>query len=790
MRIKMIIWLFICFQLNALSQTKSSKVVVDAQKQPLAGAVITCLDKNGKILHGSITDENGVFSIPTIFSAKEWLRISYLGYESQDYHSLSTLPDTIVMKERSEELGEVVVQGKSIVTQKPDRLVFNIANSNLTQGNNTAQLLRFTPLMRMENESITMLGKSGLQLYINGKKSNMSESMLQSYLRGLPAEKVERIELITDPGSEYRINANEGILNLVLKKDESQGWKGTASLFDHIGYYNNYGGSLYLDYQKKKFNMSLSGNGLRYHEKMQNEQHYDYLLDKVSNNVNEKQSTDYRMGGVNLNMDYNLSENHRIGMVVNMDYTRNYNYSDGQTDYTPLYGTKVDSTVCFQNRDNSKIASLTGNLNYRWLIDSEGSSMTFDIDYIRFYDKQKTPMDYTYTTGQDDRRFTQNTDAPSYSYSAKWEYSHVFNSDNQLTVGLEGYYTKNKQDFFYGDFIDGAYVGDPQKTNRFELDESYGAAYATFNRTWSSKLSTLLGARIEYLNREGVSLTDKREIEKEDFSFMPSVTLNYNINQDHRLSYTLTSKVLYPYYSLLNPFRFYISPTVYKENDSGIDNTQVFLHSFRYILKRHYIFMLRYMSSGIRGEFRTPVENGFTKITTRTCGKAHTLMGILSWNDSFWENRLFLNASLMGRFNRAYGHLNEYKIDISDFSYNATLDCGFLLSRRYDWKLEGNATYKSKNKSATLDSGDSYSVSLAVRKNFKNGMALKIGANHLLYNEHDTSSKVAKNYAFYRNYRFYFRKLTMDVTIPFGRKKVMGAEYKSGASSAAKGQLK
>ena len=139
----------------------------------------------------------------------------------------------------SKELEEVVVQGKSIVTQKSDRLIFHIANSNLTKGNNTMQLLRFTPLMQMNNENITMLGKSSIQLYINGKKSNMNESSLQNYLRSLPAEKVERIELITDPGSEYRVDNNEGIVNLILKKDESQGWKGTFSLFDQIGYYNN-----------------------------------------------------------------------------------------------------------------------------------------------------------------------------------------------------------------------------------------------------------------------------------------------------------------------------------------------------------------------------------------------------------------------------------------------------------------------------------------------------------------------------------------------------------------------
>ncbi|GFH97981.1 outer membrane beta-barrel protein [uncultured Phocaeicola sp.] len=789
-RIQVFILLTIFLSTNVLSQVEIKRVVVDSRKLPLAGAVVTCLDRNDKLLRGSTTDVTGTFFTSADFPQKEWLRVSYLGCENQDFNSLLSLPDTIVMKERSEELGEVVIQGKSIVTQKSDRLVFNIANSNLTKGNNTMQLLRFTPMMRMDNESITMLGKSGIQLYINGKKSNMSESVLQNYLRSLPAEKVERIELITDPGSEYRITTNEGILNLILKKDETQGWKGTLALFDQIGYYNNYGGNLYLDYQKKKFNLSLSSYGLRYHENYQANLHYDYMLDKISNDINQTQRWDYRMGGINVNMDYNLSKNHRIGMIVNVDYTRNYDYLDGRTDYTPLYDTAIDSTVFFQNRSNSEIFVLTSNVNYCWTTDSKGSNMTFDVDYVRSYNELETPMVYTYTTTSDNRRFTQDTDNPSYSYSAKWEYSHVFNKDNRLNVGLEGYYTKNKQKFFYGNFIDGVYVSDMQKTNQFELNESYWAAYVAFNRNWNPKMMTNLGARIESMDREGISKTDNRQIEKDDFSFIPSISLTYNINDDHKLSYTLSSRVIYPYYSLLNPFRFYVSPTVYKENDTNIENSQWLSHSFTYILKQHYIFMMRYMSSGIRGEFHTPAENGYTKISTRTCGNSHTLTGILSWNDSFLKNRLYLNASLTGQFYRAYGHLDEYKIDISDISCNAALDWGIVLSEKFGWKIDGTISYKSKSKGATLNKTEFYSVNLALRKRFENGITLKLGVRHLLHNEHDKSSYFTEDYARYQDYDFHFRKLTIDVTIPFGRKKVMGAAYKSGASSTAKGQLK
>lgn len=784
-----VICLFLCYHLCAMSQTAVKKVIVDTQKTPLVGAVVACLDADGKLLRGSITNPAGEFSVTADFSAKEWLQVSYLGYETQNFRSLSALPDTIVMKGMSKDLEEVVVQGKSIVTQKSDRLIFHIANSNLTKGNNTMQLLRFTPLMQMNNENITMLGKSSIQLYINGKKSNMNESSLQNYLRSLPAEKVERIELITDPGSEYRVDNNEGIVNLILKKDESQGWKGTFSLFDQIGYYNNYGGSLYLDYQKNKLNFSLSGYGLRYHENYQRNMRYDYMLDQVSNKINQTQVFDLRNGGVNLNMDYNLSKDHRIGMIVNAGYFHKYNNKDSRTDYTPLYSASIDSTVYSEYRSNNKVFTLTANLNYRWLTDSKGSSMTFDVDYVKVSNEEKNPLTYTYTTGQENTRFTQNMDIPSNSYSAKWEYTHIFNQENSLKIGMEGYHTKNQQDFFYGDFVDGNYISDVQKTNSFELKDYYGATYAIFNRTWSSKFMTTLGVRMAYLNRKGISHTSNEKIKNNDLSFIPSIALSYNVNENHQLSYTLTSNVIYPYYTLLNPFRFYESPTIYRENDPEIEKTQYFSHAFRYVMKQHYIFILSYLSSPVSGEFHTPAGNGYTKISTKSFGNSHILQGMFNWNDSFWNNRLFLNTSLTGQFYRSYGHLDEYKIDVSDFSYTATINWGVLLSKRYDWHLDGSVLYRSKNQSASLCSEADYWISFSLRKNFKNDISVKLGLRNLFYKKHSMSYFVTENYTRYYVSDSHPQKFTIDVSIPFGRKKVQGAAWKSGASSTAKSQI-
>ena len=621
---KLFISIVICLlQLNALSQTTIKRVVVNDERHPLIGTVVTCLDKNDKLLHGSITDVTGTFSITADFSQKEWLRVSYLGYENQDFNSLASLPDTIVMKERSEELGEVVVQGKSIVTQKSDRLVFNIANSNLTKGNNTMQLLRFTPLMRMDNDKISMLGKSKMQLYINGKKSNMGDDALQNYLRTLPAEKVERIELLTNPGGEFRVKSDEGILNVVLKKNENEGWKGVLALNDKLGYYNSYGGNLYLDYQKDKFSLSMSGYGNRNQENIKENTRYEYLNENLSNTVNQITRLDHRLGGANLNMDYQLAKNHNIGMMVDAFYARRYDNIDSNTDYSSLHSNVADSSIYTMNRGDREQLMLTGNLNYRWKTDKKGSKLSFDVDYLWADNNLEQPMTYTYTIQSSEKRFTQNTDEIYNTYSAKLEYLHVFKPQSRLRVGLESYHTNNDRNFFYGNYQNGRYESDVQKSNRFEIDENYWAAYATLDKVWKPEFIMTLGVRSEYLERKGTLHNNSENVYKDNFSILPNATFMYTPNDNHQLVYALSSRMAYPSFKNLNPFRYYISSTVFRENDTTLGHSRNFTQSLTYILKRHYTFTINHMTGKGINTFSTPVEGGLTRISASSFGIIH-----------------------------------------------------------------------------------------------------------------------------------------------------------------------
>lgn len=773
---------------KASAQTEIKRVVVDTNKTVLEGAVITRLDKHDKLLQGTITDKQGIFSIAADFSAKDRLRISYLGYENQDYKTLSSLPDTIVLKEKSEELGEVVVQGKSIVTQKADRLIFNIANSNLTRGNNTFHLLRFTPLMQVDNDRISILGKSGVKLYVNGRKTLLSGEAMHEYLKSLPAESVARIEVITDPGSEYKTETNEGIVNLILKKEENVGWKGTLSVKDAQGVYNSPEAIVYLYYQKGKNTMSISAYAKKSRERYDKEGLYDYMDSGLTNQMEETTRLKHKFYGIDFNWDYQLNKNQIIGVMANVDYAKKYDNVYTNT-LIQKPNTEADSLVYMPNMGDNERLQASGNVNYRLITDEKGSKLVFDLDFLRTIDDNVSFLDYSnVVNGLQQTPYLsvkQKTDNSYSTWSGTGSYNHKFSPAHQFKVGMDFYFLKGDNDFFHGELKNTEYVSDPLKSNNFEVTENYGGIYFTSVNRWNDKLSTNMGVRSEYVYRKGKQRIDEMTTTNKDFAILPSVSLNYNPNDAHSISFSVGTRKVRPYLTSLNTFRYYLSPTVYRENHPDVKSIYSFTGSLRYVLKQHYIFSALYTTKEIMSAFRRPVEGGYTRISLETFGRQHTGILGFTWNDSFFENNLFVNASCQGVWERAYGSFENMSVDVNDLSYQMFFNLTWSLPFVRSLKVGTFFRYLTAKEQADFKANDTYGWSIWGQKVFNRGISLSFGVDNLLSSKSERIYTMT-NYYSVENTDFNFRHFYVQLTIPFGRKNVSGTEGHEGSSSKGK----
>ena len=784
--------LFLCTQLTAFAQTEITRTVVDTQGQLMPGAIVTCLDNQEELLRGTVTDESGTFSIRVDFTAQEWLRVSFLGYEDQDYHSLAALPDTIVLEERAEELGEVVVQGKSIVTQKTDRLIFHIANENLTKGNSTFQLLSFTPLIKVDNDNIEIIGKNGMQLYVNDRKSLLSGEALRAYLKSLPAENIESIEIITAPGSESRTGENEGIINLILKKDESVGWKGSLSLYDAQGIHNSPEVNLYLDYQKNKDAVSIAAYVTKHKERYNKESQYDYLNSGVTNRLEEITRLKHWFYGANAGWDHRLNDKQVFGLRADVSYAQKYNDIYGTTRIQNTDASAADSIVYMPNFSDNRRFQASGNVNYRLTTDEQGSKLELDADFVRTVDDNDVDLLYSHVedgvTGSPYLQQQQNTNNSYSTWSGSAAYNHVFSAAHQLKVGAEFYSVNGNNDFFHGDLEGNTYVRDPLLSNNLDMTENYGGVYVSSQNRWSDQFSTNIGVRAEYVKRKGVKEEKGQAIKDNDFAALPSVSLNYAPNASHSLSASFNLNRIRPSLTLLFPARYYLSPTVYRDNNPDLDPIYSYISSLQYILKQHYIFSVIYIGSPMMNSFRRTVDGEYTQIVTETFGRQHAGILTFSWNDSFFENSLSVNAYCSGAWNRAYGSFEDLHVDMNKFTVNTSLMANYAVPFVSQMNVAASGSYSTPHEEPGMKSNGNYAFSFWIQKIFKHDISLKAGVDHLVYNKGERTYTGA-DYHGVENTDYHFRQFYVQLTIPFGRKKVSGAEWHSGSAWRGKSRL-
>jgi hypothetical protein len=785
-------FLFVCFfslllTSAAYSQNEVTVHVVNESDKPLSGAVVYVLGLDSLFINSAITNEEGIANIPRIDFRKEMLKIMAFSYQDFDVQSLP--PNdvlTVKLAPLNVELAEVVVEATSTVTQKSDRLVFNIANPNITKGNDTYGLLQFTPLIRTIDDKITIIGKSSVQLYINGRKSNLGEKAIEAYLKTLPAEKIASIEIITNPSAALRVDGDQGVINLVLKKNEADGLNGRLSAGDaQRRKYNSQDGGLYFDYQKNKLNMSANIQVDNTNSEDKSLSDYYYISSGSRQSLVNRGKWNYKeIYGV-LSADYNLSEKQVIGMAFNGSYNENSSERADRTGFGKIGETAFDSIIYSTNNSRSPIRNYSVNLNYRVKTNEKGN-LSFDLDYLR-NEKEQTMEDHfgRVEQGIDMQpydRFRQNSEEILSGLSGKMAYQYAFNDGNNLSVGVEAYSNSSDADFFYGNWLNGAYASDPLKTNKFTYKESYLGAYASYTRVWSPKFNSRIEARVEYLDSKGVQEVTTEEIKRRYFDILPSLSLQYQFNPDNRLSYNFTSYASRPGYYSLNPFRFFLTPTTYKEYNPNLKPAYLYMNTLGYVLKGHYIFNLDYTHiEDCSNNFLVPADGGYTKYINANYGTNQSLDLSFSWNQSFWQNRLSINSSLSGTYMKTRGAVESILVNTSGFYSIFSINTNVLLSRKYDWNLKNNFLYMSPMELAQESIKSSYRFGLGLVKNFSNGIALNAGVDNLFFNS-AKRSKVNENYEYHITPEYDFRRVYISVSIPFGNMKTKGANSRSSAS--------
>ena len=729
---------------------------------------------------------------------------------------------------------EEITLKKQVFKKQSDRFVYDVAASPVTKGNTTFDILKQTPLLSStDDNTLKIAGKNNALIYINGRKSTMDAESLVQFLKNTPAENIQKIEVITVPGSEFQVESSDGIINIVLKKKMSNGTNGNMRMSNTQNKYNSSQASFSINYRKDKLGISGNVSG------GENIQARNYILrngTKLMQNEsvgNSDRPNNKNIGGY-LNFDYQLNDNQNLALSWN-SWARSYDFLvDYFNTLTQLNagGMKTTNTKTKNNGD-SRNYNNSVNLNYELKLDSLGSKLNLNAAYLN-YKRFQFSDNNTILAGLSNnytdigKKITQNIPQIINNFSGTADYIQKFKND--LTVSVGGNFNKTKTDndtqsrtFNYIYNSDGQLqqIITEDMPNHFIYDENIYGAYLMLEKKFSDKFSGKIGARYEITNSLGTSdnaSPEYRRIERNYNNFLPYLSFNYTINDKNNISYSFSSRMRRPSFWELNPVRSYISEFNYTQNNPFVKASSTYNQELTYMYKNSYFLILNH--SYFKDQITQVPLQGFAKSLDGTIGTQNVLRYIstnfgdkqemsamLGIQKSFFNQYLTLNFNAGIQHNINNGTLAQdptngdtfvdkngnplvYANNVKSTSLVIQSNNTIRLDKKKTWFLGVNYFFVDKQQ---IDVGmlkNLMSLDLSIKKNWNDwtfalNLTDVLRTNIVEIEDYQTNGNY--NYIYQDNYN---RGGTFSITYNFGNQKMKKVRDIESASEAIKSRTR
>lgn len=722
---------------------------------------------------------------------------------------------------QTKKIEEVVIK-KQVFKKQSDRFVYDVAASPVTKGNNTFDLLKQTPLLSTtDDKTLKIAGKNNALIYINGRKTNMDAESLTQFLKNTPAENIQKIEVITVPGSEFQVESSDGIINIVLKKKMSDGTSGNMRMSNSQNKYNASSASFSVNYRKDKLGISANLSG------GENIQAQSYILrngnDLVKNeSVGDIDDPNKNLGGY-LNFDYQLNDksnlalswnswaNKSYGSTVELLNTLNIYKPDGTLDKTDL--TRSSNLENARNYNNSV------NLNYELKTDSLGSKLNLNAAYLIY--KRFQNSDNKTIVENPAGVFTQLRqnvlqDIPQIinNFSSTVDYIQKFKHDFTVSVGGNFNATKTDNDtknfFNYYDANGNLKSIDPD-LNHFIYDEQIYGAYITFEKKFSDKFSGKVGTRYEITRSLGTSeIPDQpmQEFERNYNNLLPYLSLNYAINDKNNISYAFSSRMRRPSFWELNPVKNILTEDNYTQNNPFVKASSTYNQELTYMFKNSYFLILNHsyfkdiitqvpLQRDIERDGKTYRQLAYIRTNF---GDKQEMSVMLGMQKTFFNQYLTTNFNIGVQHNINKGTLNTdptsgqvfdtYINNRKSSSIVIQTNNTIRLDKKKTWFLGVNYFYVDQQQIELGMLKNLMSLDLSIKKNW-NDWTFALNMNDVLNTNiveiEDSQANGTYNYIRNNQYR---RGGTFSITYNFGNQKVKKVRDIEGASDAIKSRTR
>ncbi|MBB1285468.1 TonB-dependent receptor [Flavisolibacter sp. BT320] len=591
------------FSLLLSAQGGKGRVTItvhNEQGSPLDGATVELLrSKDSALVKTALTDKNGLAEMENIPSSSYRVRITAVGFQAAFGQAFAVAegqvaspPAIRLAKSENEMQGVTVSARKPFIQRLNDRLIVNVDNSVVNAGSAAFDVLERSPGVTIDqNDNIALRGRQGVIIMIDGRVSPMTGADLANYLRGLPVNAIERIEIITNPSSKYDAAGNSGIIDIRLKKDQRLGYNGTLTAGYGQGVYPKWNAGTTFNYRNKSVN--VFGNYT--HSYRENLNHLiinrNFYNNGVFNGSDDKDNyarMPFRSNTVRFGADFFPSQKTIIGFVVNGNYNSFERIGNIKTRVNDLSGRP---SFWFDTRGTNDDAfdNTVANINLKQKLDTTGKELTADVDYGVFNNSSLTrTASYFFNLNGDKRRADDILDGDQKGKltlkTAKVDFTNPMKGGAKLEAGLKTSYVSSDNDAkFYNVFPTGTRV-DEGKTNRFFYEEYNNAAYTNFSKEYK-KFNVQVGLRGELTNLRTRQVKGDRRYKNDYFQLFPSAYFNYKLTQDQTLGVSVSRRIDRPGYQSLNPFLFQVDATIYSTGEPLLKPQTTWSYEMNYTLK-------------------------------------------------------------------------------------------------------------------------------------------------------------------------------------------------------------
>lgn len=508
----------------------------------------------------------------------------------------TTAKDTI-LPFQSQDLKEVkVVARKKMVEQKIDRTVINVDAAISNAGTNALEVLEKSPGVQVDKDgNISLKGKQGVMVMIDGRPSYLSGQELANLLRGMESSQVEQIEIMTNPPAKYDAAGNSGVINIKTKKNKMKGFNGNFTVGATQGKYFKTNENLSLNYRNGKVNLfSNLSYGLSYNYN-QLDIYRRYKNDDETTRAIFEQSSlmknDRTNRNVKIGMDYYLTKKTTLGFVAS-GFSNPSNANGFNKSFLKNANSVVDSIVETNSIYKDKWNSGSLNLNVRHTYDSTGKELTADVDMIVYDVTNMQKLSNVSYNPIMVKQFEDNLlgDLPMQIniYSAKMDYSKPL-KNGKFETGWKSSYVVTDSKANYYNLFDNESRPDYSKTNFFRYKENINAAYVNYNRKLGKKVEMQTGLRFENTNYNGFQhgnpMRQDSSFNKSYNGLFPTVYISYAADKNNQLGLSVGRRIERPRYEDLNPFQFFIDKYTYGRGNPYLkpqySNNIELIHTFK-----------------------------------------------------------------------------------------------------------------------------------------------------------------------------------------------------------------